>query len=151
MSVCPCSCLSYPASKSHHFCVALYCHMWSVWHYHIFILSHEGQDFWWGKKIDERETCVSVSLQLLSETFLNVRRTKRDIITNVQYMGLTVKCPLFLSGFCKTLISSTYQYNDRPTQLFTKYKYIWLWLQCFDPYLGHHQAYIMNLESVVHV
>jgi hypothetical protein len=44
-----------------------------------------------------------------------------------------------------------YQYNDRLTQLFTKYKYIWLWLQCFDPYLGHHQAYIMNLESIVHV
>jgi hypothetical protein len=50
-----------------------------------------------------------------------------------------------------------YQYNDRLTQLFTKYKYIlyvyiyiWLWLQCFDPYLGHRQAYIMNLESVVH-
>jgi hypothetical protein len=44
-----------------------------------------------------------------------------------------------------------YQYNDRLTQLFTKYKYIWLWLQCFDPYLGHRQVYIMNLESVVHV
>jgi hypothetical protein len=44
-----------------------------------------------------------------------------------------------------------YQYNDRLTQLFTKHKYILLWLQCFDPYLGHRQAYIMNLESVVHV
>jgi hypothetical protein len=44
-----------------------------------------------------------------------------------------------------------YQYNDGLTQLFTKYKYIWLRLQCFDPYLGHRQAYIMNLESVVHV
>jgi hypothetical protein len=41
-----------------------------------------------------------------------------------------------------------YQYNDRLTQLFIKYKYIWLWLQCFDPYLGHRQAYIMNLESI---
>jgi hypothetical protein len=43
-----------------------------------------------------------------------------------------------------------YQCNDRLTQLFTKYEYIWLWLKCFDPYLGHRQAYIMNLESVVH-
>jgi hypothetical protein len=42
-----------------------------------------------------------------------------------------------------------YQYNDRLIQLFTKYKYIWVWLQCFDPYLGHRQAYIMNLESDV--
>jgi hypothetical protein len=65
-----------------------------------------------------------------------------------------------------------YQFNDCLTQLFTKdkyiilyisasssglynelrkcgnYKYIWLWLQCFDPYLGHRQVYIMNLESV---
>jgi hypothetical protein len=40
-----------------------------------------------------------------------------------------------------------YQYNDRLTQLFTKYKYIWLWLQCFDPYMGHRQAYIMNVSS----
>jgi hypothetical protein len=44
-----------------------------------------------------------------------------------------------------------YQYNDRLTQLFTKYKYIWLWLQCFDPYVGHRQAYTTNLESGVHV
>jgi hypothetical protein len=44
-----------------------------------------------------------------------------------------------------------YQYNDRLTQLFTKYKYIWFGLQCFDPYLGHRQDYIINLESVVHV
>jgi hypothetical protein len=44
-----------------------------------------------------------------------------------------------------------YQYNDRLTQLFTKYKYIWLWLECFDLYLGHYQTYIMNIESVVHV
>jgi hypothetical protein len=44
-----------------------------------------------------------------------------------------------------------YQYNDRLKQLFTRYKYIWLLLQCFDPYLVHPQAYIMNLESVVHV
>jgi hypothetical protein len=31
---------------------------------------------------------------------------------------------------------SMYQYNDRLTQLFTKYKYIWLWLKCFDPFAG---------------
>jgi hypothetical protein len=49
------------------------------------------------------------------------------------------------------VICVTYQYNDGLTQLFTKYKYIWLWLQCFNPNLGHRQAYIMNLESVVHV
>jgi hypothetical protein len=44
-----------------------------------------------------------------------------------------------------------YQYNDRLKQLFTKYKYMWLWLQCFDHYLGHRQVYIMNLESVLEI
>jgi hypothetical protein len=39
-----------------------------------------------------------------------------------------------------------YQYNDSLTQLFTKYKYIWLWLQCFDPLLDHHQAYIITYK-----
>jgi hypothetical protein len=42
-----------------------------------------------------------------------------------------------------------YQYRDRLTQLLTKYKYIWLWLRCFDPYLGHRQGYIINLVGVV--
>jgi hypothetical protein len=42
-----------------------------------------------------------------------------------------------------------YQYNDRLTQLFTKYKYIWLWLQCFDPLLGYHQAYIIKGRNIV--
>jgi hypothetical protein len=51
----------------------------------------------------------------------------------------------------KHVISLMYQHNDRLTQLLAKYKYVWLWLQCFDPYLGHRQAYVMNLESVVHV
>jgi hypothetical protein len=40
-----------------------------------------------------------------------------------------------------------YRYNVRLTQLFAKYKYIWLWLQCFDPYLGHRQAYIVNIVA----
>jgi hypothetical protein len=44
-----------------------------------------------------------------------------------------------------------YHYNDRLTQLFTKYKYIWLWLQCFDPFLGHSPGIYNNLESVVHI
>jgi hypothetical protein len=40
-----------------------------------------------------------------------------------------------------------YQYNDCLTQLFTKYKFIWRWLQCFDPFLGHLQAY-KSLPSI---
>jgi hypothetical protein len=42
---------------------------------------------------------------------------------------------------------NVYQYNDRLTQLFTEYKYIWLCLQCFDPYLGHRQADKMKCST----
>jgi len=31
------SCLSSPACKSHLFCAVLYCHLWLVWLYHIFL------------------------------------------------------------------------------------------------------------------
>jgi hypothetical protein len=50
-----------------------------------------------------------------------------------------------------------YQYIDRLTQLITKYKYKYIYIYIFGlvtmfrPYLGHRQAYIMILESVVHV
>jgi hypothetical protein len=27
-----------------------------------------------------------------------------------------------------------YQYNEPSNTTLTKYNYIWLWLQCFDPY-----------------
>ena len=45
------------------------------------------------------------SLQLLSETFLILRRIQRDTIK--MYMGLHVKYPLFLSNFNETSIFST--------------------------------------------
>jgi hypothetical protein len=52
-------------------------------------------------------------------------------------------------GACNQYIDKShkypmYHYNDRLTQLFASYKYIWLWLQCFDPLLGHHQDYIIT-------
>jgi hypothetical protein len=43
----------------------------------------------------------------------------------------------------------TVQHNSLPG--INIYIYIWLWLQCFDPYLDHRQAYVINIESVVHV
>ena len=43
--------------------------------------------------------------EFLSETFLILRRIQRDIIINV---NLRVKCPLLLSDFNETWISSTY-------------------------------------------
>ena len=46
------------------------------------------------------------ALQLLSETFLILRRIERDRIKNV--LGLHVKCPLFLSDFNEISALSTY-------------------------------------------
>jgi hypothetical protein len=55
-------------------------------------------------------------------------------------------CLEYLGVDGRITLGPMYQFNDRLTQL---YKYIWLWLQCFDLYLGHCQVYIMNLENVV--
>ena len=67
-----------------------------------FTLSHNGHDFLGGGGgFDEHNVCFIISANL-SETFLILRRTERDIIINVQYIGLQVKCPLFLPGFSKT-------------------------------------------------
>jgi hypothetical protein len=63
-----------------------------------------------GKKFEKKKVlnikCVfRFSLQLLSGTFLILRRTERDVIKI--YIGLHVKCPLALSDLNKTLIFST--------------------------------------------
>ena len=49
--------------------------------------------------------CAWFSLQLLSETFLTLSRTERDMIK--MYVGLHVKYALFLSDFNETCIFST--------------------------------------------
>jgi hypothetical protein len=42
------------------------------------------------KKISEHKMCVLVSLQIFSETFLIIGRSKRDIILKKMYIGLYV-------------------------------------------------------------
>jgi len=49
--------------------------------------------------------CVRLSLELLSETFLVLRRNEQDMITNVCWS--LCKVPLFLSDFNETSIFST--------------------------------------------
>jgi len=76
---CVCS-LRYPACNAH----ALYCHMWPVWLYRIcphYIIN--GAIFERKKNGIEHKMCVWISLQLLSEKFLIVRRTERDMVKNV--------------------------------------------------------------------
>ena len=68
------------------------------------ILSHIRHDF--RKKLGNIKRVFWFSPQLLSETFLFLRRAGRDMIKKI-YIGLRVKCPLFLSVCNETWISST--------------------------------------------
>ena len=77
-------------------------------------LSHKPQYFQ-KKKIIEREM-LRFSLQLLSETFLILRRIQRYITINVQ--TLLIKFPLFLSYFNETWIfSRDFTKNTQVTNL----------------------------------
>jgi len=48
---------------------------------HVCTLSHNRHDF--RKKVTEHKMCVLIFLSILSEMFLILRRTERDIIINV--------------------------------------------------------------------
>ena len=63
-------------------CTVFYCYLSSIWLYHI--LSHflvNGTIF--GSGVIEYNIRVLISLQHVSEAFLILRRTERDIIINV--------------------------------------------------------------------
>jgi hypothetical protein len=57
-----------------------------------------------------------------------------------------------VSLICHATQPNKYMYfnvsvNNRLTQLSSKYRLIrYIWLQCFDPVLGHHQAYKTTLK-----
>jgi hypothetical protein len=107
-----------------------------------------------------------VCLTLWTDTFIHIIKNSRSVPRREQSPCRTErpavrfyleKSPLFVwiyrilkyavwvgqieSWYPHPLVVRVATYNDRLTQLFTKHKYIWLWLQCFDPLLGHHQAY----------
>jgi hypothetical protein len=55
-----------------------------------------------GKKLLNTKYVFWFPLQLLSQTFVILRRNERDMIKKM-YIGLYVKCPLFVSDFNETL------------------------------------------------
>jgi hypothetical protein len=85
-------------------CAVLYCYKWALRLYHIF--PHyliNGAIF--GKKLLNIKCVFWFCLQILSQTFLILRRIQRDIIINVHRSSC--KVPLLLLDFNETRILST--------------------------------------------
>ena len=57
------------------------------------------------KKVTEHKVCVLIFSTSLSETFL-IQEKLREILSKM-YIGLRVKCLLFLSDFNETCVFST--------------------------------------------
>ena len=88
----------------HLFSAVLYCHLWTVWLYHI-LLRYPRKARFSRKNLLNIKCVFWFSLQLLSETFLILRRIQRDTVRNVRMCS--VRYPLFLSVFRETWIFST--------------------------------------------
>jgi len=64
-------------------CAVIYCHVWPIRLYHIFPHYLINGVISWKKLLNIK--CVFwFSLQILSETFLSLRRVQRHIVTNLQ-------------------------------------------------------------------
>jgi hypothetical protein len=97
--MCLYSSLIYLACKLHIFWAILYCRVWPVWLYDIFL--HDFQK----KKILNIKHVFWFSLLLLPETYLRLRRIQQDIIINL--FRSSCKLPVFLSEYSETLILLT--------------------------------------------
>jgi hypothetical protein len=76
-------------------CPVPYCHVWPLPLFST--LSHKGHFF--KKKMFLNKKCVFFSLQLVSLTFLTLRRIQQDTFVNVHVSSCTI--PVFLSDFNK--------------------------------------------------
>ena len=85
-------------------CALLYCHLWHIRLYHIF-QHYLINSAIFGKTQLNTKFVFWFSVQHLSETGPILSSSERDTI-NI-YIGIHVKCPLFLSEFSDTWISST--------------------------------------------
>jgi hypothetical protein len=96
---------------------ASYCYPWSS---PLYVPHYLIRDCF-GEKLLNIKCLFRFSLQILSETFLILRRTEREMMK--KYIGLPVKYPLFLSWSNKTRIFSTvfrnvitYQISCKPVE-----------------------------------
>jgi hypothetical protein len=90
--VCVCS-LSYAAGKSHYFCTALYCQLWTVWLYHIFPHYLINSKIF-GKNLLIIRCEFWFSLQLLSVTFLIRRIIQWGIIIVHMFLSTHHSCQI---------------------------------------------------------
>ena len=85
-------------------CAVLYCHLWSVWPYHIFPYYLITARFFWKRLLNIK--CVFwCSIQLLFEK--NSFQEESSKIWSQKYISVHVKYPLFLWQFNETWIFST--------------------------------------------
>ena len=100
-------------------CAVLYCHLWPVWLYQIFLHCLKNDTIFKGKKLLNIKCVFWYFIQLLAETFLiNWARYGKKM-----YIDLHLKYSLFFRDFNKTLIFST------DFRILLKYKISWKSIQ----------------------
>jgi len=86
--------------------------MWPDRLYHIFsTLSHKRNEFQ-NTKVTAYKMCVLIFSASLSETFLNVRRTERDV-SKEMYIGLHVKYRCYFQGLMKIDFFQSFSKNTQ--------------------------------------
>jgi hypothetical protein len=105
--VCVCS-LCYPAWNAH----APYCHLWPAWFYNN-IPHYLTNGTIFGKHVMDTKYFVWFPLQVLSDTFLILRRNEWDVIKNVYFSSCKIPA-----------IPVRFYWYKFSQQIFEKYSYI---------------------------
>jgi hypothetical protein len=110
-------CVCSPCHPAYH-AQALYCHLKPIRLYCIF--PHYLKKAQFSQKKSYWTQNVSTLQQFLSETFIIIRRTKREMI--IMYIGLRVQRPFFLSDFNEPCIFAiefrkmhNYKFHENPS------------------------------------
>jgi hypothetical protein len=119
------SCLGYPACKLHLLCIALLSSVTCLAAPYFSTFSHKGMIFR-GKMLLNIKCVFLFSVQLLSETFLIVRRIHQNVVMNVHRSSCKVAIILlrfqwnfnFLDRFLKNIQISEYENPFSGSELF---------------------------------